>query len=146
MPTPAVLTPGERRLGTPRKLTDQGPQRAGGTAGHHLAPGETGQGEGPAGQLASAQTRRGRWAGGWLAYELRATGRHAQGKTGGKGETMSLTALIVLLLILALLGGLGFAAHVLWIVLVIAVLLWIVGFFVGGVEAGIGRRRWYGRW
>src|SRR5947209_19287562 len=36
MPTPAMLTPGERRLGTPRKLTDQGPQRAGGTAGHHL--------------------------------------------------------------------------------------------------------------
>ena len=59
---------------------------------------------------------------------------------------MSLTALIILLLILALFGGLGFAAHILWIVLVIAIVLWIVGFFIGGVEAGAGRRRWYGRW
>ena len=59
---------------------------------------------------------------------------------------MSLTALIILLLILALFGGLGFAAHVLWIVLVIAVVLWVLGFLVGGVEAGMGRRRWYGRW
>jgi hypothetical protein len=53
--------------------------------------------------------------------------------------------LIILLLILALFGGLGFAAHILWIVLVIAIVLWILGYFVGGVEAG-SRRRWYGRW
>lgn len=59
---------------------------------------------------------------------------------------MSLTALIVLLLILALFGGLGFAVHLLWIVLVIAVLLWILGFFIGGAEAATGRRHWYGRW
>jgi hypothetical protein len=55
-------------------------------------------------------------------------------------------ALIVLLLILAVFGGLGFAAHFLWFVLIAAVILWVLGFFVGGVEAGIGRRRWYGRW
>jgi hypothetical protein len=57
-------------------------------------------------------------------------------------------ALIVLLLILALFGGLGFAVHLLWIVLVVALVLWLVGFFVGGVAdaAGGGRRRWYGRW
>jgi len=57
-------------------------------------------------------------------------------------------ALIVLLLILAIFGGLGFAAHLLWIVLVVALVLWLVGFFVGGVAdaAGGGRRRWYGRW
>lgn len=54
--------------------------------------------------------------------------------------------LIVLLLIVALLGGLGFAAHVLWIVLIVAVVLWLLGFVVGGVEAGAGRRRWFGRW
>ena len=53
-------------------------------------------------------------------------------------------ALIVLLLILALFGGLGFAAHVLWLVLLVAIALWILGFFVGGV--GAGGRRWYGRW
>jgi fatty-acid desaturase len=54
----------------------------------------------------------------------------------------------VLLLILAVFGGLGFAVHLLWIVLVIAVVLWLIGFFVGGAAhaAGGGRRRWYGRW
>jgi fatty-acid desaturase len=54
-------------------------------------------------------------------------------------------ALLVLLLILALFGGLGFAAHFLWIVLVIAVILWLIGFFVGGAAHAGGRRRWYGR-
>jgi cytochrome c biogenesis protein CcdA len=56
---------------------------------------------------------------------------------------------IVLVLLLALLGGLGFAVHVLWYVLVFAVLLWLIGFFVGHAEQGFssGRRhRWYGRW
>jgi hypothetical protein len=57
-----------------------------------------------------------------------------------------MVALVVLLLILAIFGGLGFAAHFLWFVLVAAVLLWAVGFLVGGAEAGLGRRRWYGRW
>jgi hypothetical protein len=55
-------------------------------------------------------------------------------------------ALLVLLLILAVFGGLGFAAHFLWFVLLVAVALWLLGFFVGGVDSGIGRRRWYGRW
>ncbi len=57
--------------------------------------------------------------------------------------------LIILLLILALFGGLGFAVHVLWFVLIAAVILWLLGFLVGGVgagAAGVGRRRWYGRW
>ena len=57
-----------------------------------------------------------------------------------------MVALIVLLLILALFGGLGFAAHFLWFVLIAAVILWVLGFFVGGAEAGFSRRRWYGRW
>jgi hypothetical protein len=57
-----------------------------------------------------------------------------------------MVALIVLLLILAIFGGLGFAAHFLWFVLIAAVILWLIGFFVGGVESGVGRRRWYGRW
>lgn len=56
-------------------------------------------------------------------------------------------ALIVLLLILAVLGGFGFAAHFLWFVLVVALALWVLGFFVGGVEAAArgSRRSWYGR-
>ncbi len=57
-----------------------------------------------------------------------------------------MVALLVLLLILALFGGLGFAAHFLWFILIVALVLWVIGFFVGGVESGVGRRRWYGRW
>jgi energy-coupling factor transporter transmembrane protein EcfT len=56
-----------------------------------------------------------------------------------------MVALLVLLLILAVFGGVGFAAHFLWIVLIVALALWVLGFLVGGVEAG-SRRRWYGRW
>jgi len=57
-----------------------------------------------------------------------------------------MVALIVLLLILALFGGLGFAVHALWFVLIAAVLLWALGWFFGaGAGAGSGRR-WYGRW
>lgn len=55
-----------------------------------------------------------------------------------------MAALVALVLILALFGGLGFAAHVLWYVLVFAVLLWLIGLFVGAVPDD-GRRRWYGR-
>jgi hypothetical protein len=57
-----------------------------------------------------------------------------------------MVALVVLVLLLAVLGGLGFAVHVLWYVLVIAVILWLIGFFVGGLPEGGGRRQWYGRW
>jgi hypothetical protein len=55
-------------------------------------------------------------------------------------------ALVVLVLLLVLLGGLGFAVHVLWYVLIVAVLLWLIGFFIGGASVDGGRRRWYGRW
>jgi energy-coupling factor transporter transmembrane protein EcfT len=61
-----------------------------------------------------------------------------------KGANM--VALVILLLILAVFGGLGFAAHFLWFVLIAALVLWALGFLVGGVESGMGRRRWYGRW
>ncbi|HEY6398756.1 MAG TPA: hypothetical protein VIX82_15010 [Solirubrobacteraceae bacterium] len=57
-----------------------------------------------------------------------------------------MVALVILLLILVLFGGLGFAAHFLWFVLIAALILWAIGFLVGGAEAGVGRRRWYGRW
>jgi hypothetical protein len=57
-----------------------------------------------------------------------------------------MVAVMVLVLLVAIFGGLGFAAHVLWWILLIAVALWLLGFFVGGVDSGMGRRRWYGRW
>lgn len=53
--------------------------------------------------------------------------------------------LILLVLLLALLlGGLGFAVHLLWIVAVIVLALWLVGFAVGRGHAE-GTRGWY-RW
>jgi hypothetical protein len=58
---------------------------------------------------------------------------------------MLMVALIVLLLILVVLGGLGFAAHVLWFVLIGALVLWAIGFFVGSGETAGRRRGWY-RW
>ena len=57
-----------------------------------------------------------------------------------------MVALVVLVLLLAILGGLGFAVHVLWWLLIAAVILWLLGFVVGGIDPGVGRRRWYGRW
>lgn len=57
-----------------------------------------------------------------------------------------MVALIVLVLLVVVLGGAGFAVNVLWWVLLAAVALWLLGFLVGGADAGMGRRRWYGRW
>jgi uncharacterized membrane protein YecN with MAPEG domain len=69
--------------------------------------------------------------------------RHRAG-TSRRGGKKSVVALVILVLLLAILGGLGFAVHVLWYVLIFAVLLWLIGFFVGGAPGG--GRRWYGRW
>ena len=48
--------------------------------------------------------------------------------------------ILAVLLIVLIFGAVGFAVHVLWIVAVIAFLVWLIGFFVSGAE-----RRWY-RW
>lgn len=55
---------------------------------------------------------------------------------------------ILLVLLLALiLGGLGFAAHVLWWIALIVFLAWLIGFgFRHGERSGGQRSRWYGRW
>ena len=51
--------------------------------------------------------------------------------------------LILLVLLLALLfGGLGFAVHALWIVALVVLAVWLVGFLV---RSGGHRGRWY-RW
>ena len=54
-------------------------------------------------------------------------------------------ALILLVLLLALLlGGLGFAVHILWWIALIVLIVWILGFLVRVGEGG-SRSRWY-RW
>lgn len=51
-------------------------------------------------------------------------------------------AIILLVLLLALLlGGLGFAIHVLWWIALAVLIIWILGFLIRTVEGG----RWY-RW
>lgn len=51
-----------------------------------------------------------------------------------------MVALIALLVILAIFGGLGFAVHVLWWILIIALVLWALGFLLRGSGGG---GRWY---
>jgi uncharacterized membrane protein YqjE len=53
--------------------------------------------------------------------------------------------ILVVLLIALILGGLGFAVHVLWWIALAVLVLWLIGFaFRSG--AGVSpRRRWY-RW
>ena len=49
-------------------------------------------------------------------------------------------ALLLVLLLAILLLGIGFTAHLLWIVAVVVLVLWLIGFLARGPEA-----RWY-RW
>ena len=50
--------------------------------------------------------------------------------------------LVLLVLLLALLfGGLGFAAHALWIIAGVLLVLWVLGFLMRGAE-GARRYRW----
>ena len=54
-------------------------------------------------------------------------------------------AVVLLVLLLALiLGGLGFAIHVLWWIALAVLLIWGIGFLVR-VGEGTSRSRWY-RW
>ncbi|MFJ9825057.1 hydrophobic protein [Streptomyces sp. NPDC101160] len=51
-------------------------------------------------------------------------------------------AVLIAVLILALiLGGAGFAVHVLWWIALAVLVLWVLGFFLHGAAGG---RRWYG--
>jgi hypothetical protein len=54
--------------------------------------------------------------------------------------------IIGVLLIALILGGLGFAVHVLWWIALIVLVLWLLGFlFRSAATAGSARGRWY-RW
>lgn len=50
-------------------------------------------------------------------------------------------AVLLVLLLALILGGLGFAVHVLWWIALIVLAIWLIGFFVRSAEGG----RWY-RW
>lgn len=49
--------------------------------------------------------------------------------------------LLLVLLLVLILFGVGFAAKILWIVAAVLLALWLIGFFARGVEGA----RWY-RW
>lgn len=51
--------------------------------------------------------------------------------------------IIAVLLLAVLLGGLGFAVHVLWWIALIVLLLWLLGFVLRGPGVGGTRARWY---
>ena len=50
-------------------------------------------------------------------------------------------AVLLVLLLALILGGLGFAVHVLWWVALVVLAIWLIGFFVRGTSGA----RWY-RW
>jgi hypothetical protein len=55
--------------------------------------------------------------------------------------------ILAVLLIALILGGLGFAIHVLWWVALVVLVLWVLGFlFRAGEGVGGGRRRRWYRW
>ena len=56
-----------------------------------------------------------------------------------------MAVLLVVLLVILLLGGFGFAVHALWWIALIALIVWLVGFFVRSTDSAGARSRWY-RW
>lgn len=54
--------------------------------------------------------------------------------------------ILLVLLIALLLGGLGFAVHTLWILALVVLFVWVLGFaFARGGASGGRSARWY-RW
>ena len=60
----------------------------------------------------------------------------------GRNNVMGIILLVLLLAII--LGGLGFAIHILWWIALAVLVIWLVGFLVRVGEGG-SRSRWY-RW
>lgn len=74
-------------------------------------------------------------------FGLAAAGRCAALATRGSLMAVILVALLIILV----LGGLGFALHILWWVAIAALIIWLLGFLlrVGDTVARPRRRRWY---
>ncbi len=53
--------------------------------------------------------------------------------------------ILIALVVVLILGGLGFVLHVLWWLALAALVIWLVGFLLraGESAAGARRRRWY---
>jgi hypothetical protein len=80
------------------------------------------------------------WAAGCLIPADRAV------ETAHKRKELAMLIILAVLLLALILGGLGFALHVLWWVALVVLVIWLVGFLFREVEgAGTRRRRWY-RW
>lgn len=58
---------------------------------------------------------------------------------------MPIVAILLLLLLFVAFGG-GFAANWLWFVALVLLVLFVAGFFMGGAPVDGGPRRYYGRW
>ena len=57
-----------------------------------------------------------------------------------------MAVILVVLLVALILGGLGFAVHILWWIALVVLALWLLGFLFRAAETTGGRRsRWY-RW
>jgi hypothetical protein len=52
--------------------------------------------------------------------------------------------ILLVLLLAVILGGLGFAIHILWWIALVVLFVWLIGFAVRAGE-GASRSRWY-RW
>jgi hypothetical protein len=51
--------------------------------------------------------------------------------------------ILIALLVVLILGGLGFLIHVLWWLALAALVIWLVGFLLRAGEHAGGRRHWY---
>jgi membrane protein YdbS with pleckstrin-like domain len=69
-------------------------------------------------------------------------GRNPQ--AGHRKENSDMAIILLVLLLAIILGGLGFAIHVLWWIALAVLVLWLIGFLVR-VGEGTSRSRWY-RW
>lgn len=53
--------------------------------------------------------------------------------------------ILLVLLLAVILGAAGFALHLLWILALIVLAIWVVGFLFRAADSGGRRGRWY-RW
>jgi hypothetical protein len=70
----------------------------------------------------------------------RARGYQLGHALGAVDKEDAMNVILAVLLLALLFGGLGFAIHALWVIAVVLLVIWILGFLLRGAEAS-----WY-RW